>query len=164
MRKLIPVLVRSRVLLTITLLATATLFFPNSIRAQNIDETARSGPYTLNLKVLPPETFHGSHAEMMHDSGAAGVAVNGAEHPNHHLVVFIKKGGKPVEDAQVGIAYRASGRKQWRELPVARMHVAGQGPETTHYGNNVHLRPGNYEVRVTVARVTSATFHITLGK
>jgi len=90
------------------------------------------------------------------------MAVNGAGHPNHHLVVFIKKDGKPVEDAQVAMAYRESGRKEWRELPVARMHVAGKGAETTHYGNNVYLAPGKYEVRVTVARVTSATFHISL--
>lgn len=139
------------------------LLYPTSSRAQDVNEVARSGPYTFNLKVLPPETFHGAHAEMMHDSGAAAVAVNGAEHPNHHLVVFIKKAGKPVEDAQVAIAYRESGRKHWQELPVARMHVAGKGPETTHYGNNVQLAPGKYEVRVTVARVTSATFHITLA-
>jgi hypothetical protein len=164
MKKLTPVLLRSRVLLGIAILATATLFLSTLSRAQNINEVVRSGPYTFNLKVLPPETFHGAHAEMMHDSGAPGMAVHGAEHPNHHLVVFIKKGGKPVEDAQVTMAYRKSGRKQWKELPVARMHVAGKGPETTHYGNNVYLAPGKYEVRVTVAGATPATFHITLDK
>jgi hypothetical protein len=164
MRKLAHVPFRSHVLLTVAALATIALFFAASSHAQNINQVARSGAYTFNLKVLPPETFHGAHAEMMHDSGAAAVAVNGAEHPNYHLVVFVKKGGKSVEDARVAIAYRESGRKQWQELPVARMHVAGKGPETTHYGNNVYLAPGKYEVRVTVSRVTSATFHIALDK
>jgi hypothetical protein len=163
MKKLTPVLSRPHVLFAIAVLATATVLLTSSSRAQNVNEVVRSGPYTFNLKVLPPETFHGAHAEMMHDSGAPAMAMNGAEHPNHHLVVFIKKAGKPVEDAQVAMAYRESGQKHWQELPVARMHVAGKGPETTHYGNNVYLAPGKYEVRVTVARVTSATFHITVN-
>jgi hypothetical protein len=162
MKKLTSFLFRSHAVLTVALLVTATLFFSTSSRAQNVNEVAQSGPYTFNLKVLPPETFHGAHAEMMPDSGAPAMAMNGAEHPNHHLVVFIKKGGKPVEDAQVAMAYRESGRKHWRDLPVARMHVAGKGSETTHYGNNVYLAPGKYQVRVTVARVTSATFRITV--
>lgn len=163
MRKLTPVLFRSRVLLSIVAVAAAALFFSTSIRAQNISEVARSGPYTFNLKVLPPETFHGPNAAMAHDSGAMAMAVNGPGHPNHHLVVFIKKNGKPVEDAQVTIAYRQSQWAHWKELPVARMHVAGKGPETTHYGNNVDLAPGKYEVRVS-ADGHSATFRVTLSE
>jgi hypothetical protein len=140
----------------------ALLLVPTASHAQNINEVARSGPYTVNLKVLPAESFHGAHAEMAHDAGAMAMAVDGPEHPNHHLVVFVKKDGKPVEDAKVGIAYRQSAWKQWKELPVARMHVAGKGVATTHYGNNVSLGPGKYEVRVTVNSQPFATFRITL--
>jgi hypothetical protein len=158
-----PALNRSLHLLAIIALTSGALLLSIASRAQNVSEVARSGPYTINLKVLPAESFHGMHAEMMHDSGAPAVAVDGTEHPNHHLVVFVKKDGKPVEDAKVTIAYRQSAWKQWKELPVARMHVAGKGPDTTHYGNNVNLKPGNYEVRVTVNGQRFAAFRITLS-
>jgi hypothetical protein len=163
MGKLALVLFRSRVLPTIAALAAATLVFSTASRAQNINQVAQSGPYTFNLKVLPPESFHGPNAAMAHDSGAMAMAENGPEHPNYHLVVFIKKNGKPVENAHVTIAYRQSQWTHWKELPVARMHVAGKGPETTHYGNNVNLAPGKYDVRVK-ADANSATFRITLNK
>lgn len=142
-------------------LALGTLMLPAVSHAQNVSQDARSGPYTFNLKVLPPETFHGPNAAMAHDAGAMAMAVNGPGRPNHHLVVFIKKDGKPVEHAQVKIAYRR-GRGAWKQLPVARMHVAGKGLDTTHYGNNVNLPAGKYEVRVTVGR-QHATFRFTLS-
>ncbi|MGC9159480.1 MAG: hypothetical protein ACP5FH_10860 [Terracidiphilus sp.] len=57
-----------------------------------------------------------------------------------------------MENADVTIRYRQiSPRKSaWTTFPVVRMHVAGKGLETTHYGNNLHLNPGGYVVRVTV--------------
>lgn len=154
---------RSFSLFVIIAFAFCALLLPAASRAQNISEVARSGPYTINLKVLPAESFHGMHAEMMHDGGAPAVAVDGPKNPNHHVVVFVKKDGKPVEDAKVTIAYRQSARKQWKELSVARMHVAGKGPDTTHYGNNINLEPGKYEVRVTVNGQRFATFRISLS-
>jgi len=157
-----PALSRSLSLFAIIALTFGALLLPAESQAQNISEVARSGPYTINLKVLPAESFHGSHAEMAHDGGAMAVAVNGPEHPNHHLVVFVKKDGKPVEDAKVTISYRQSAGEHWKQLPVARMHVAGKGLATTHYGNNADLAPGKYRVRVTVNGQRFATFHITL--
>ncbi|MGH9718193.1 MAG: hypothetical protein ACRD4R_15905 [Candidatus Acidiferrales bacterium] len=153
---------RSLVFFAPIALVLGVLVAPTASQAQNTSQVARSGPYTFTLKVLPPESFHGSHAEMTRDSGAKAVAVNGPAHPNYHLVVFIKKNGKPVEDAQVAITYRQSARQHWERLPVARMHVAGKGRETTHYGNNVNVSPGKYEVRVTVAGRRHATFRFTL--
>jgi hypothetical protein len=142
-------------------LALAVFLVPTAIRAQNINQTGQSGPYELTLKVLPAESFAGPHAEMAHDGGAAPAQVNSPLHPNHHLVVFIKKDGKPVEDAQVKITYRR-GTEAWQTLPVARMHVVGKGLETTHYGNNVKLASGKYEVRVSVDGQKPATFRFTL--
>ncbi|MGH6875808.1 MAG: hypothetical protein ACREHV_00360 [Rhizomicrobium sp.] len=136
---------------------------PIASAAQNISEVATAGPYTINLKLLPAETFGGSHPAMVYDSGAMAVPVNRADHPDHHLVVFIKKDGKPVENARVTITYRQSHWAQWRKLQVARMHAAGQGPETTHYGNNVKLIPGKYEIRVTVDAERFVTFEITIS-
>lgn len=117
-----------------------------------IVKNARAGQYLLTLKVAVAESFNGHHPEMIHDSGAPPVQVDGAEHPNHHLVIFVDKGGKPVLDAQVHIRYRVSGdgHAAWTDLPMARMHHSGTGLETTHYGNNVFLAPGHYDVEVKV--------------
>lgn len=136
---------------------------PTASRAQNVNQVAKAGSYTVNLKVLPAESFAGPGAEMVRDSGAEAAQVHGPEHPNHHLVVFIKKDGKPVENAQVAIAYKKGGAAHWQNLPVARMHVSGKGPETTHYGNNLKLEPGKYRVRVTINSEAHTTFHFTLG-
>jgi len=163
MKTHIPAPTCSRFLFSIIALTFGSLLFSTASPAQNVNEVARSGPYTVNLKILPAESFHGMHAEMKHDGGAAAVAVNGPQHPNHHLVVFIKKDGKPVEDAKVTIAYTQSAWGHWKQLPVARMHVVGKGLGTTHYGNNVNLEPGKYEIRVTVNGQRFATFRITLS-
>lgn len=75
-----------------------------------------------------------------------------------------KESGKPVEDAAVEISYRRLSSKvaAWKKLPVVRMHVAGDGLETTHYGNNVDLPSGNYEVRVAVNGKGPVTFRFSL--
>jgi len=44
------------------------------------------------------------------------------------------------------------------------MHVAGQGMETTHFGNNLWLGKGEYEARVTVNKNPTVTFHFELTK
>lgn len=50
---------------------------------------------------------------------------------------------------------------EWMKLPVVRMHVRGKGAATTHFGNNVHLAPGTYDVKVKVNGKT-AMFHFSL--
>ncbi|MGH9511317.1 MAG: hypothetical protein ACRD2U_04185 [Terriglobales bacterium] len=132
--------------------------------AQNVSETGKAGKYLVTLKVLPAESFEGSHAEMARDGGAMANTEGGEAAPNHHLVVFVKENDKPVEDAKVDIGYRqlSPEKGKWMSLPVARMHVAGKGMGTTHYGNNVKLAPGTYEARVTVNGERPATFHFSL--
>ena len=142
------------------ILVFGALLFSAPARAQKINEIARSGPYTFNLKVLSPESFQGPNAEMVRDSGAEPVLVSGPIQPNHHLVVFIKKNGKPVENAQVNITYTRSEWGHWKRLPVVRMHVAGKGPETTHFGNNVLLKPGKYRVEVRVDHKVKSHFMV----
>lgn len=156
------------------------LLAPHSAQAQAVSKTAMAGPYSVNLKILPAEGFMGEHAPMKRDSGAKAVTVNGPEHPNHHMVVFIKKDGSPVEHAHVKIWYRMdmggmmgnngmmggkkdkmNGMDKWMTLPVTRMQVRGKGPATTHFGNNVHLMSGKYEVKVSVDGHT-AMFHFSL--
>ena len=151
-------------------LALGTLLVPGTAHAQNISKTAQAGSYTVTLEVLPPEAFTGADAPMVKDSGAAPNTVNGPEHPNHHLVAFVKQDGKPVEDATVTISYRevASGKGNmgksgdWTQLEVVRMHAAGKGLASTHYGNNVHLASGTYDVRVSVNGSAPASFEVSL--
>jgi hypothetical protein len=142
----------------------ASLILPSAAQAQKISEKAMAGTYSVTLKVLPAEAFSGPHAEMAWDAGAKADMLSGAAGPNHHLVAFVEESGKPVENATVSISYRELSPKsgEWMSLPVARMHVAGKGLETTHYGNNVKLAPGSYEVRVTVNGKGPATFHFSL--
>lgn len=149
-------------------LALGTLLVPGSAHAQNISKTAQTGAYTVTLEVLPPEAFTGADAPMVRDSGAAPNAVNGPADPNHHLVAFVKEDGKPVEHATVTISYRkassdvgnTSKSSDWTQLKVVRMHVAGKGLDTTHYGNNVHLASGTYDVRVSVNGSAPASFEV----
>lgn len=149
-----------------TACALGVLLLPANARARQISETASAGPYSVTLKVLPAESFGGPHAEMARDGGAEPIAIDGPTHPNHHLVVFVQEHGKPVEQAAVSISYRevSPGNGDWTVLPVARMHVAGKGPETTHYGNNVRLGQGTYEARVTVNGSRPADFRFSLPR
>ncbi len=132
--------------------------------AQTVSQTAKVGASTVTLKVLPAESFSGPMVMMIRDSGAEPVQLNGPADPNHHMVVFVKKNGEPVEDAEVNIRYRQVSPRMgaWTELPVVRMHMAGKDLKSTHYGNNVKLDAGGYEVRVTVDGSVPAIFRFRL--
>lgn len=129
-----------------------------------ISETTMTGLYSIIVKVLPAESFTGTNAAMTWDAGAPPVDLNSPLHPNHHLVAFVMLRSKPVEDANVAIRYREVQPRpsHWISLPVARMHDAGKRLDTTHYGNNVRLQPGSYEVEVTVDNSEPATVQFTL--
>jgi len=131
---------------------------------KDVTETAMGGPYSITLKVLPAESFSGPDAAMTWDSGAKAVLLDSPLHPNHHMVVFVKRDGKPVEDANVVIRYRETNPKEssWMTLPVARMHMTGKSMATTHYGNNAEFAPGNYVADVTVDGGKAVVFHFTL--
>jgi hypothetical protein len=138
---------------------------PTTAQGAAVSKTAKVSAYFLALKVLPAESFTGPKAEMVRDGGAPRNLLNGPVHPNHHLVVFVAKGRKPVEAARVAISYRRLSSKtgSWTAVPVVRMYVAGKGVATTHYGNNVTLTPGTYEARVTVDEKGPATFRFSLA-
>jgi hypothetical protein len=146
--------------------AIGVLLVACAAQAQGVSQNATAGAYSVALKVLPAESFAGPGADMAWDGGARANMLNGAKKPNHHLVVFVQKDGKPVEKANVSIRYRMLSPKKtgWKSLPVARMHVAGKGPETTHYGNNVMLPAGSYEARVKVNGSPAAVFNFTLSQ
>lgn len=135
-----------------------------SAHGGTISAHATSGAYTLTLKVLPAESFAGPHSAMAWDGGAKPDLLSAKPAPNHHLVVFVKKNGKPVEKGNVSIRYRMlkPSTGPWHHLPVARMHVAGKSPATTHYGNNVMLTPGSYAVWVKVGDAPAHVFRFAL--
>jgi hypothetical protein len=141
------------------------MILPACAQPQEVSKTETAGKYSITLKVLPAESFSGPKAEMVRDGGAKAVDVNSAEQPNHHLVAFVKDNDKPVQKAKVEISYResSSSATKWTKLPVVRMHEAGKGLDTTHFGNNVKLAAGSYEVRVTVNGELPAIFQIPLS-
>ena len=134
-------------------------------QAKPVSQSAAIGSYQVTLKVLPAESFTGADEEMVWDGGAKPDLLGSTPAPNHHLVIFVKKDGKPVEDATIRIHYRTLGTTagKWDSLPVARMYVKGKGRATMHYGNNVHLAPGNYEAKVQVGNAPAHVFRFTVG-
>ena len=155
-------------MISISLMTISLGFFfsSNVAKAQNISKTEMAGKVSVTMKVLPAEQFKGPGAEMKWDGGANPDMMSNTSKPNHHLVAFLKEGGKPVDNASVNISYRELSPKKsgWTTLPVARMHVAGKGLATTHYGNNLWLAKGEYEARVTVKNNPPALFRFDLTK
>jgi hypothetical protein len=109
-----------------------------------------AGDYKVVIEVLPPGPYTGPKAELVRDGGDQPLARIGSQLPNHRLAVTVTNDGQMVREATVAIMYRNLGGGGWLSIPVVRSHVAGKGPETTQYGNDVRLGPGLCEVRVSV--------------
>ena len=122
--------------------------------------------YRVELHVLPAEPFFSKqdvankHVKegMEIEGGAAPVAPDADLHPNHHLVVHIfrRRSGAVVADAKVTMSFVAIDAKGKAvgaptDVPVVVMQAIGGGPNSTHYGNNVTMPPGRYNVVVTVS-------------
>ncbi len=148
--------------------------------AAKIVRTAVTGPYKLELNVLPPEPFHTrkevdeKHVKhgMLIMGGAPPVTENAPSHPNYHLVVHVydRNTHKAVTGATVSMEVEPLNDKglvvpgHSFRVPVVEMRMIGKGPETTHYGNNVNLRPGTSYRVVVKANGHNATFKIKPGK
>jgi hypothetical protein len=127
-----------------------------------------AGPYRVMLGFLPAEPFYTAdqvakdHVSegMMIVGGAAPVPLDAPSHPNHHLVFHIfDAAGNVVQGAHVTIVYAlATGDTTPTSVPVVEMQAVGKGPASTHYGNNVTLPPGTYNVTVTVNGSNTTTF------
>ncbi len=144
--------------------------------AAKIVRTEMSGPYKIVLNVLEAEPFYtaaeikAKHIKMgmLVVGGAAPVAMHGPAHPNHHLVVHVydKDNGTARTGAKVTLTVErldAKGNVEGKPIrvPVVEMQMVGKGPISTHYGNNVYLKPGTYRI---VAHVDGydATYKIKL--
>ena len=155
-----------KIFISLVTVSLGFFFSVNVAKAQVVSKTKMTGKVSVTMKVLPAETYEGAGAEMKWDGGASAVLMNSASKPNHHLVAFLKEGGKPVEKASVLISYRELSPKKgnWITLPVCRMHVAGKGLDTTHFGNNLWLVKGEYEARVTVNKNPPVLFSFEMTK
>jgi hypothetical protein len=111
-----------------------------------------AGDYKVVVEVLPPGPYTGPKAELVRDGGDQPLTSIGSQLPNHRLTVTVTNDGQMVRQAAVVIMYRNLGASGggWLRIPVVRSHVAGKGPETTQYGNDVRLGPGLCEVSVSV--------------
>jgi hypothetical protein len=106
--------------------------------ADEIKQTVTTGPYRLELEVLPPEPFYSAKqvaagqakSGMLILGGAEPVQPSAPSHPNHHLVVhvFQKSTGKALTHATVQLTFQPldsngnpSGKPQ--EVPVVRMQM-----------------------------------------
>ncbi|MGH6957420.1 MAG: hypothetical protein ACREEW_12220 [Caulobacteraceae bacterium] len=144
--------------------------------AMPIDQSQTVDGLRIELQVLPPEPFHTAaqvaageaRSGMLIVGGAAPIQPDAPSHPNHHLIVhvFNSATGKAETHARVRLAvqrmtaaHRPSGPP--KTVPVVEMQVIGKGPASTHYGNNVDLRPGVYRVTAE-ADGRTASFAITL--
>ena len=127
--------------MVLAVVAFGGLLMAGAIQAQTVSLTSVAGAYTVNVKVLPAESFRGPGAAMARDGGAQPKFLNGSAHPNHHLVAFVSKSRQPVEDAAVKIRYRRLSPKPgaWITVPVVRMHVSGKGAATTHVARHFSL-------------------------
>jgi hypothetical protein len=133
--------------------------------AKDVMKTKTAGTYRIELHVLPAEPFYtadevaAKHPTMgmLIEGGAAPVKPDADTHPNHHLVVhvFDRKTGQAVTDAKVSLSFEPLGRGNKPagasvDVPVVNMQAIGQGPKSTHYGNNVVMPAGSYRVTATV--------------
>ncbi len=143
----------------------------SSTQAGTITKKKAVGSYEFELQVLPPEPFYTQsqvksdnvQKGMVVERGAQPVEPNDSSRPNHHLVVhvFHNATGKAVTDADVKLSFQKLGpggqpTGNPTQVPVVEMQVIGKGAATTHYGNNVKMPSGTYQVNVSVNGETAA--------
>jgi hypothetical protein len=171
---------RSLLALSALLLGTVSLLDAGSARAAMKPVTAKAdaGPYALTLTIGPMEPMytpqqvkskHIKTGEVMVSGtmvmgGSGGMAGMSGPMPNHHLEVHVlqRATGKTVTKAVVGITIRTSAGKLLEHLPIAVMYGIAQGPRDTHFGNNVALKNGNYQIQVQVNQAKTI-FMVMLG-
>jgi hypothetical protein len=160
-------------------------FMVTSVPAKNIDLSKTAGPYRIELEVLPPEPFYSAKQVAAGETKMGMLVLGGAEpvqpgapsHPNHHLVVhvFQKTTNKALTNAHVQLTVQPLDSKgqptgQAMKVPVVRMQMTGMSgmggmgaAQTTHYGNNISLPPGDYRVAAT-ANGHAVNFLINVGQ
>jgi len=136
-------------------------------------QQAQTTHYRLVLGVGPAEPMY-SQAEaakthptsgMIVTGGPMQMPMSGMTMSTRHVVVHVYSlaTGKVVTTATctITVVNRSTGMRM--AVPVATMYSAEQGPSSWHYGNNVTLPPGAYDV-IATANGERVTFHVTNPK
>ncbi len=152
-------------MIRLSLTVSALIAVAVSASAADVMRTKTVGTYRVELHLLPAEPFFSKedvatkHPKegMEIEGGATPVMLDAASHPNHHLVVHIfdTKTGQAITDATVTMSFvsldpKAKPSGAPTEVSVVVMQAIGKGPASTHYGNNVAMPAGRYNVSVTV--------------
>jgi hypothetical protein len=148
-----------------------------STNAADVMQAKTVGAYRVELHVLPAEPFFSKEEVaakrvkegMEIEGGAAPVMLDAASHPNHHLVVhvFDQKRGQALTNAKVTLHFTMLDDKGKAvgssfDVPVVIMQAIGKGASSTHYGNNVTMPAGRYQVTAT-ANGEMAVFDVTVA-
>jgi len=164
-----------RRIIALAVLSAAAMNVDTAVNAADVMQAKTAGAYRIELHVLPAEPFFTKQEVadkqvtegMEIEGGAAPVPPNADSHPNHHLVahVFDRQTGKVVTDATVTMSFApldANGKSAGAPVavPVVIMQAIGGGARSTHYGNNVTMPPGRYNVMIAV-NGSNASFAVT---
>jgi hypothetical protein len=130
--------------------------------AAEVMATKTLGAYRVDLHVLPAEPYvtkdevASKHvtAGMEIEGGAPPVMPDAATHPNHHLFVYVldKKTGHALTNATIAMKFAPAGKPDSTavDVPIVIMQMIAMGPEATHWGNNVTMPDGRYQVTVNI--------------
>ena len=140
-----------------------------------VHQTIMAGPYKVVLMIGPLEQMCTQARVKQRRARCSEVMVHGTmvmggmggmqgPMPNHHLEVHVydARSGKTITTAMVAITIRTATGKLVQKLPIATMYGIQVGMSDFHYGNNVALTNGSYEV-VTQVQATTALFKVTIG-
>ena len=152
--------------------------FTVSVDAGNAMKTATVDGMRIELHILSAEPFFTADevktkkvkAGMLKISGAEPLLLEADTYSNRHLVahIFDAKTGKAITTATVSIEFHKLGTKgkpigNSINVPIVIMQAIGKGLESTHYGNNVVMPAGTYQITV-VANGKKVVFHVMLDK
>jgi hypothetical protein len=127
--------------------------------------TLSIGPLEKMYTMAQVKKSHPKSGEIMVSGVMAmsGMGMNGAM-PNHHLEFHVYDGvsGRTVTQATVVINVRDAMGKLLEKVPIATMYGITAGMSDFHFGNNVALKNGTYQVMTQVNK-TTAVFKVTVG-
>ena len=134
-------------------------------------QQAHTAHYRLVLGVGPAEPMY-SQADAAKTHPTSGMIVTGGQMPmsamtmnTRHVVVHVYSlaTGNVVTTATCTITLVNRGTGMRTAVPIVTMYSAEQGQSSWHYGNNVTMPPGAYDITVT-ANGERAMFHVTNPK
>jgi hypothetical protein len=149
-------------LVTVTM---ATISTALAAEMAPLKQEAQTAHYRLELQIGPTEKMfspqevaakHISDGEVMigggmsmgMDMGGMNMDMGDTRHLEVH--VYSLKTAAVVTNAKVKILVTDLAAKKTEDVTAAKMYGIKEGPPDTHYGNNVKLPAGNYQVEVRV--------------